>query len=68
MPDLANFPPISGADGFTPLETYLKAVSVDERNNVWIGTVAGLVRYNPEMDRTETSPPRLYITDVKFYK
>ncbi|MBN1416654.1 MAG: SpoIIE family protein phosphatase [Bacteroidales bacterium] len=57
----------SGVDGFTPLETYLKAVSVDEYNNVWIGTVGGLVKYNPEMDKPETFPPRLYITGVKFY-
>ena len=54
-------------DGFVPIETYVKAASVDVNNNVWIGTVAGLVRYIPMLDQPQLKPPRLYITDVKFY-
>ena len=65
--DSVRFNTYTDIDGFTPMETYTKAVSVDDQNNVWIGTVAGLVKYNPEFDRPRLSPPRLYITDVKFY-
>lgn len=54
-------------DGFTALETYQKAVSVDRNNHVWIGTVNGLFMYNPEKDIPQKSPPRTYITDVEFY-
>lgn len=54
-------------DGFTPIETYVKSASVDLHNNVWIGTVAGLVRYVPLLDQHRPEPPRLYITGVKFY-
>jgi ligand-binding sensor domain-containing protein/serine phosphatase RsbU (regulator of sigma subunit) len=57
----------SDIDGFMPLETYQKAVSVDQDNNVWIGTVNGLVKYNPGFDIPQPSPPRLYITGIKFY-
>ncbi len=54
-------------DGFSPIETYVKAASIDQDDNVWIGTVAGLVRYDPWLDRPQLNPPRLYITRVKFY-
>jgi ligand-binding sensor domain-containing protein/serine phosphatase RsbU (regulator of sigma subunit) len=65
--DSGIFRTYTDIDGFTPLETYTKAVSVDDHNNVWIGTVAGLVKYNPEFDQPKLLPPRLYITNVKFY-
>jgi len=55
------------SDGFTALETYQKAVSVDRNNHVWIGTVNGLFRYNPERDVPQKNPPRTYITAVEFY-
>lgn len=57
----------TGIDGFTPLETYMKAVTVDAENNVWVGTVSGIVKYNPDFDAPQLNPPRLYITSVKFY-
>jgi ligand-binding sensor domain-containing protein/serine phosphatase RsbU (regulator of sigma subunit) len=57
----------TATDGFTPMDSYLKAVSVDDNNNIWIGTVAGLVKYNPSMDQPQLNPPKLYITGVKFY-
>jgi ligand-binding sensor domain-containing protein/serine phosphatase RsbU (regulator of sigma subunit) len=57
----------TAADGFTPMDTYVKAVSVDDSNNIWIGTVAGLVKYNPRLDQPQPNPPRMYITGIKFY-
>lgn len=55
------------ADGFVPIETYVKAVSVDSNNNLWVGTVAGLVKYIPLLDQPHIKPPNIYITGVKFY-
>ncbi len=48
-------------DGFYPLETNARAVSRGEGNELWIGTVAGLVHYLPRYDVKDPTPPDLIL-------
>lgn len=46
-------------DGFYPLETNQKAICRGEANDLWIGTVDGLVHYMPKYDVIDLQPPHL---------
>ncbi len=48
-------------DGFFPLETTSRAITKDEGGSLWIGTVAGLVRYDPRYNRVDPVPPDLIL-------
>jgi ligand-binding sensor domain-containing protein/serine phosphatase RsbU (regulator of sigma subunit) len=48
-------------DGFYPLETNARAVTRGEGTELWIGTIAGLVHYNPKYDIRDTTPPDLIL-------
>ncbi len=53
-------------DGYMPMDCYMGAATTDAKGNVWIGTIAGLVKYNPEADQKRTSPPRTYISSISL--
>lgn len=48
-------------DGFYPLETNARAVSRGTGGELWIGTVEGLVVYNPMNDYKDLTPPDLIL-------
>jgi len=48
-------------DGFNALETNLGAISRGEHGELWIGTVAGIVHYNPKYNIVDTKPPDLIL-------
>jgi len=48
-------------EGFYPLESYARAVAKNDLESLWIGTVEGLVRYDPRYDRKYTDPPDLIL-------
>ncbi|MBN2611952.1 MAG: SpoIIE family protein phosphatase [Bacteroidales bacterium] len=54
-------------EGFTPLECYERAVSVDKDQNVWIGTGNGVVKYISDYDTISVYKPRTYIKKIKLY-
>lgn len=54
-------------EGFLPLETKLGAIAQDKDNNVWFGTVDGVVRYNPKYDIQLANPPKVYINDISLF-
>ena len=54
-------------EGFTPLECYDRAVSVDKHNRVWVGTDNGLVMYHPKYDTISGIKPETYITRVSLF-
>ncbi len=54
-------------EGFTPLECYERAVTVDEHDAVWIGTDNGLVKYKPGYDTITSIKPKTYITKVSLF-
>lgn len=47
------------SDGFSPVETNARAVTKGRSGDLWIGTVAGLVHYEPKYDRIDLNPPIL---------
>ncbi|MEM0963366.1 MAG: two-component regulator propeller domain-containing protein [Bacteroidota bacterium] len=51
-------------DGFSPLEVNAGTFVEDTDGHLWFGTVAGVVRYNPDADTIEPAQPRLAITDI----
>jgi ligand-binding sensor domain-containing protein/serine phosphatase RsbU (regulator of sigma subunit) len=54
-------------DGFLPVENLLGAIDIDKENNIWFGTVEGLVKYNPSNEIKNSLPPKIYITGVYLH-
>ena len=54
------------AEGFTALETNTGAFYEDPEGHVWIGTIAGAVRYDPRADVVRRTSPRLRVTAVEL--
>ena len=48
-------------EGFYPLESYTRAISKGSGGELWIGTVEGLVHYDPRYDKMDNSPPVLIL-------
>ncbi len=48
-------------EGFYPLETYTRAISKGTEGDFWIGTVEGLVHYDPRYDVKDPYPPLLVL-------
>lgn len=48
-------------DGFRQLETNSRAIAEGTDGELWIGTVSGLVKYNPKHDLIDTVPPDLIL-------
>jgi ligand-binding sensor domain-containing protein/serine phosphatase RsbU (regulator of sigma subunit) len=48
-------------EGFYPLEPYARAVAKDGSGRMWIGTVEGLVKYDPRYDMQYLDPPDLIL-------
>jgi ligand-binding sensor domain-containing protein/serine phosphatase RsbU (regulator of sigma subunit) len=53
-------------DGFTGVETKLRAVYTDNENNIWLGTVNGAFKYNPKFDIPLTTPPITKLLQLKI--
>jgi ligand-binding sensor domain-containing protein/serine phosphatase RsbU (regulator of sigma subunit) len=48
-------------EGFYPLETYARAISHGSGGELWIGTIEGLVHYDPRYDVRDSKPPVLVL-------
>ena len=48
-------------EGFRPLEPYARAISKGLGGELWIGTVEGLVHYDPRYDIKDPYPPELVL-------
>ncbi len=53
--------------GFKGVECNSRAIFEDHSNNLWIGTVKGLVKYNPTQDRTNVFEPITHINNLKLF-
>ncbi|MEX0966429.1 MAG: two-component regulator propeller domain-containing protein [Bacteroidia bacterium] len=56
------------AEGFIGLECNQNAIYRDSRNNVWIGTIKGLIKYDPSEDRTNLAVPQIKINQVLVHR
>lgn len=48
-------------EGFYPLEPYARALAKSADGSLWIGTVEGLVKYDPRYDKEYRDPPDLIL-------
>ena len=55
------------AEGFTGIETVQNAVLLDKKDNLWFGTVNGLMKYNSRYNFTNAIPPLLHFTDIRLF-
>ncbi len=53
--------------GFKGIECNSRAIFEDENNYLWIGTVKGLVMYNPTQDKTNVFEPITHINNIKLF-
>ncbi|OFY85469.1 MAG: hypothetical protein A3K10_05125, partial [Bacteroidetes bacterium RIFCSPLOWO2_12_FULL_31_6] len=53
--------------GFKGVECNSRAIFEDKKNNLWIGTVKGLVKYDPTEDRTNVFEPTIHINNIKLF-
>lgn len=54
------------AEGLNALECNPRAVLLDHKKRIWIGTIKGVSRYDPEQDVVNTVPPVLKITGMRL--
>jgi len=66
-PDSGKISHYGAKEGFYPLETNEGAVSMDSAGHLWFGTVDGMVKYVPENDRLQETPPQTYIRSIKLF-
>ena len=67
QPDNMSITHYGAREGFLPVETSLGAAITSSGDELWFGTVAGVVKYIPKNDFIYTDPPRVYITNISFY-
>ncbi len=53
--------------GFKGVECNSRAIYEDHNNNLWIGTVKGVVKYNPAEDKTNVFAPLTHINNIKLF-
>lgn len=54
-------------EGFKGIECNSRAVFQDDKNNLWFGTIKGLIKYNPKEDRLNVFQPIVSIDNVKLF-
>ncbi|MBL4655507.1 MAG: SpoIIE family protein phosphatase [Bacteroidia bacterium] len=55
------------SDGFSGIETNQNAVYRDSEDNLWFGTVDGLIKYNPAEDIPNINEPITRITNLRIF-
>lgn len=54
-------------EGFTGEETNAWANYKDSKGNLWFGTIHGVMRYNPQEDKPDLTPPITKIIDIRLF-
>lgn len=54
-------------EGFKGIECNSRAVFQDENDNIWMGTIKGLIKYNPREDRTNVFQPIVRLDNIKLF-
>ena len=55
------------SNGFIGEENIQNSIFKDRQNQIWMGTVKCLTRYNPKQEETNISTPRLQIEKIKLF-
>ncbi|WP_299456480.1 two-component regulator propeller domain-containing protein [uncultured Microscilla sp.] len=54
-------------EGFVGIENNGQASFKDRYGNLWFGTINGLIKYNPRSDLSNSTPPKINITNVRLF-
>jgi two-component sensor histidine kinase len=69
--DFSQNPPqiriITRDDGLASSECNQGAYLKDSQGNLWIGTIRGVTKYNPEADLPTADPPLTHITRIRIF-
>ncbi|MFH2141330.1 MAG: two-component regulator propeller domain-containing protein [Bacteroidota bacterium] len=55
------------SDGFFGVENKLNAIFKDNEKNIWFGTVKGLTKYSPEIEKINLQAPKVYLTGIDLF-
>ena len=55
------------SDGYIGVENNDNAVYKDNQGNIWFGTIKGVTRYNPSVERLNKNAPRTHITGIQMF-
>jgi ligand-binding sensor domain-containing protein/serine phosphatase RsbU (regulator of sigma subunit) len=55
------------SDGFAGVENNQNGIYKDSKGNIWFGTVKGLIKYTPALDKDTDNKPRVHITALKLF-
>ncbi|HYC87427.1 MAG TPA: two-component regulator propeller domain-containing protein, partial [Chryseosolibacter sp.] len=62
--NVTNFGP---EEGFRGGEVYRNASCVDRNGNVWFGTTAGLVKFDPRKELSPETTPRIHLQQIRLF-
>ncbi|MCB9205864.1 MAG: hypothetical protein H6612_12390 [Ignavibacteriales bacterium] len=54
-------------DGLIGNDITHEGTFVDDEDNLWIGTLFGITKYNPNRDKPITAPPKIYISAIELF-
>ncbi len=52
------------SNGFIGMENNMNAILKDSEENIWFGTVKGITRFNPMLEKINLTPPKLHLTEL----
>ncbi len=58
---------IDKSDGLVDNDYTLESMFTDEEGNLWLGTLYGITKYNPNLDEPIKTPPNIYITGLQLF-
>lgn len=66
---IKNYKHFGKAEGFLGIETCQNAFVKDQENNIWFGTMNGLMKYRKNFETKAIAPPKIRLADIQlFYK
>ena len=65
--EVTNVKSFGQSDGFSGSENNTNASYEDKMGNLWFGTINGVVRYSPDMEKLTNFSPSIYLTKVRLF-
>ncbi|MEH0156666.1 two-component regulator propeller domain-containing protein [Limibacter armeniacum] len=53
--------------GYKGIQSRWRSSTINQKGELLFGTIDGVMRFNPDKEYTNTTPPKVYITDVKLF-
>ncbi len=65
--DSLNIKQLYKKDGLIGNDFTHEGTYVDREGNIWLGTLFGITKYNPNVDKPISTPPKLYLTGLQLF-